>query len=51
MLTFEQIKELIELVDERHLQALEVERSGFRLRIDGQTMAASARVHATSSKK
>lgn len=42
MLTFEQIKELIELVDERHLQALEVERSGFRLRIDGQTLAASA---------
>jgi acetyl-CoA carboxylase biotin carboxyl carrier protein len=42
VLTFEQIKELIELVDERHLQALEVERSGFRLRIDGQTMASGA---------
>ena len=36
MLTFEQIKELIELVSARHLQGLELERSGFRLRIDGQ---------------
>ena len=39
MLTFEQIKELIELVAERHLQGLEVERSGFRLKIDGQAAA------------
>ncbi len=36
MLTFEQIKELIELVAQRKLQGLEVERSGFRLKIDGQ---------------
>jgi acetyl-CoA carboxylase biotin carboxyl carrier protein len=36
VLTFEQIKELIELVAARKLQGLEVERSGFRLRIDGQ---------------
>ena len=35
MLTFEQIKELIELVAQRGLQGLEVERSGFRLKIDG----------------
>jgi len=35
VLTFEQIKELIELVAERKLQGLEVERSGFRLKIDG----------------
>jgi acetyl-CoA carboxylase biotin carboxyl carrier protein len=35
VLTFEQIKELIELVAERRLQGLEVERSGFRLKIDG----------------
>jgi acetyl-CoA carboxylase biotin carboxyl carrier protein len=34
-LTFEQIKELIELVDQRGLGGLEIERSGFRLRIDG----------------
>ncbi|HEX3525981.1 MAG TPA: acetyl-CoA carboxylase biotin carboxyl carrier protein [Thermoanaerobaculia bacterium] len=38
-MTFEQIKELIELVAERHLQGLEVERSGFRLKIDGQAAA------------
>src|SRR6185295_9710720 len=35
LLTFEQIKELVELVAARRLQGLEVERSGFRLRIDG----------------
>jgi acetyl-CoA carboxylase biotin carboxyl carrier protein len=39
LLTFEQIKELIELVAERRLQGLEVERSGFRLKIDGQAAA------------
>ena len=37
MLTFEQIKELVELVDERGLGGLEIERSGFRLKIDGQS--------------
>jgi acetyl-CoA carboxylase biotin carboxyl carrier protein len=42
LLTFEQIKELIELVAERHLQGLEVERSGFRLKIDGQAAAQPA---------
>jgi acetyl-CoA carboxylase biotin carboxyl carrier protein len=36
LLSFEQIKELIELVAERRLQGVEVERSGFRLKIDGQ---------------
>ena len=36
MLTFEQIKELIELVGQNRLQGLELERSGFRLKIDGQ---------------
>jgi len=40
VLTFEQIKELIELVAQRKLQGLEVERSGFRLRIDGQSALA-----------
>jgi acetyl-CoA carboxylase biotin carboxyl carrier protein len=39
VLTFEQIKELIELVGAQRLQGLEVERSGFRLRIDGQAPA------------
>ncbi len=36
MLTFEQIKELIDLVRERQLQGVEIERSGFRLKIDGR---------------
>lgn len=36
MLTFEQIKELVELVAKRHLQGLEIEKSGFRVKIDGQ---------------
>jgi acetyl-CoA carboxylase biotin carboxyl carrier protein len=39
LLTFEQIKELIELVSERGLQGVEIERSGFRLKIDGQSAA------------
>ncbi len=34
-MTFEQIKELVELVAQRQLQGLELERSGFRLKIDG----------------
>lgn len=42
MLTFEQIKELIELVGENRLQGLELERSGFRLKIDGQASAPAA---------
>jgi acetyl-CoA carboxylase biotin carboxyl carrier protein len=37
LLTFEQIKELIELVAHNRLQGMELERSGFRLKIDGQT--------------
>jgi len=36
VLTFEQIKELIDLVWERGLQGLEIERQGFRIRIDGR---------------
>jgi acetyl-CoA carboxylase biotin carboxyl carrier protein len=36
VLTFEQIKELIELVAQNRLQGIELERSGFRLKIDGQ---------------
>ncbi|HEV7784821.1 MAG TPA: acetyl-CoA carboxylase biotin carboxyl carrier protein [Thermoanaerobaculia bacterium] len=38
-MTFEQIKELIELVSHNRLQGLELERSGFRLKIDGQSTA------------
>ena len=36
MLTFEQIKELIDIVCRKGLQALEVERSDFRIKIEGQ---------------
>ncbi len=36
MFTFEQIKELIELVGRNKLHSLEVERSGFKLRITGE---------------
>ena len=39
MLTFEQIKELLELVAQNRLQGVELERSGFRLKIDGQQAA------------
>lgn len=39
MLTFEQIKELVELVAQRQLQGMELERSGFRLKIDGRPSA------------
>ena len=42
MLTFEQIKELIELVAQNRLQGIELERSGFRLKIDGQQAFAPA---------
>jgi len=35
VLTFEQIKELIELVANHRLSGVELERSGFRLKIDG----------------
>jgi acetyl-CoA carboxylase biotin carboxyl carrier protein len=41
MLTFEQIKELIDIVCQKGLQGLEVERSDFRLRIDGQPSSGS----------
>ncbi len=42
MLTFEQIKELIDQVASHRLSGIELERSGFRLKIDGQKTAESA---------
>ena len=39
MLNFEQIKELIELVGRHGLSGVELERSGFRLKVDGQASA------------
>jgi acetyl-CoA carboxylase biotin carboxyl carrier protein len=46
VLTFEQIKELIELVAQNRLQGMELERSGFRLKIDGQQAAQATTVQA-----
>lgn len=46
MLTFEQIKELIDLVANHRLTGIELERSGFRFRIDGYKAAKSAVVPA-----
>jgi acetyl-CoA carboxylase biotin carboxyl carrier protein len=45
VLTFEQIKELIELVARNRLQRIELERSGFRLEIDGQQALAPVAAH------
>ena len=41
MLSFKEIKELIDLVSERGLSGLEVEQAGFRVRIEGMRPAAS----------
>ncbi len=52
MLTYDQIKELIQIVSERHLHELEIERSGFRLKITGTEAPAAppeARVAAPAS--
>ncbi|MFN7941704.1 MAG: acetyl-CoA carboxylase biotin carboxyl carrier protein [Thermoanaerobaculia bacterium] len=44
MLTFEQIKELMQLVAAHRLQAVEIERAGFRLRIAGRSEAPAAAI-------
>jgi len=36
MLSFKEIKELIDLVSERGLAGIEIERAGFRLRVEGR---------------
>jgi acetyl-CoA carboxylase biotin carboxyl carrier protein len=41
MLSFKEIKELIDLVSERGLSGLEVEQAGFRVRIEGMRPPAS----------
>lgn len=46
MLTFDQIKELIELVATHRLSGIEMERSGFRLKVDGEAVAPPAVVMA-----
>jgi acetyl-CoA carboxylase biotin carboxyl carrier protein len=42
MLSFKEIKDLIDLVAERGLSALEVEQTGFRIRIEGSRAAVEA---------
>jgi acetyl-CoA carboxylase biotin carboxyl carrier protein len=42
MLSFKEIRDLIELVAERGLSALEIEQTGFRIRIEGVRSAAAA---------
>src|SRR5687767_13640026 len=49
MLSFKEIKELIDLVTERGLSGLEIERAGFRLRIEGARPAASNGMSAESA--
>jgi len=49
MLSFKEIKELIDLVSERGLAGLEIERSGFRLRIEGGRPAVANGVLGTAA--
>ena len=42
MLSMKEIRELVDLVTERGLSGLEIERAGFRLRIDGPRPASEA---------
>ncbi len=49
MLTFEQIKELVELIAARGLHGMEVERSGFRLKIEGQAPVVTHPANAASA--
>lgn len=41
MLSFKEIKELIDLVSDRGLAGVEIERTGFRLRIEGARVSAN----------
>ncbi len=49
MFTFEQIKELVELVARYRLHGLEIERAGFQLRITGESARAAAVAPATAA--
>lgn len=48
MLTFEQMTELIELVASHRLGSIEIERSGFRFRIDGRSVVESPKAAVVS---
>ena len=47
MLSFKEIKELIDLVSERGLSGLEVEQAGFRVRIEGLRAASNGSASAS----
>jgi len=49
MLSFKEIKDLIDLVAERGLSALEVEQTGFRIRIEGARAAGNGTAPASES--
>jgi acetyl-CoA carboxylase biotin carboxyl carrier protein len=49
MLSMKEIRELVELVTERGLAGLEIERAGFRLRIDGRRPAHTEIAHAPAA--
>ena len=48
MLSMKEIRELVDLVTERGLSGLEIERAGFRLRIDGARPAGGEVVHSSA---
>lgn len=49
MLTFEQIKELIALIADNGLEGMEIERSGFKMKIDGRRTPAAVGSEASST--
>jgi acetyl-CoA carboxylase biotin carboxyl carrier protein len=51
MLSMKEIRELVDLVSERGLAGLEIERAGFRLRIDGPRPAGADVVHPSGSRE
>src|SRR5436853_7168868 len=49
MLSFKEIRELIDLVSERHLAGLEIEQAGFRVRIEGVHPAGNGVAHSSAA--
>ena len=49
MLSFDQIKQLIDIVCERDLGGLEIEETGFRLKIDGPVARGAVPTHALTT--
>ena len=49
MLSFKEIRELIDLVSERHLSGLEIEQAGVRVRIEGVRPAGNGAAHSAAA--